>query len=617
MEETITLNDCGLKNVPLGAQRMATIIDEIREADIPAQPAEIDRLSVIVPVYSEERTVAELLRRLEAQPCVSQIIIVDDGSTDRTWEELGPWRARSTFTEATSVPCGDSLSVIVVQHEKNRGKGRAIRTGLDLVTCSHVIIQDADLEYDPADINELWVVMQSGKADVVFGSRYLQNSALQKGRWFMQSGVRFLNLLVRLLYGIRLTDEATCYKLFRTADLRSLDLHCERFEFCPEVVAKIAIRNLKVLEFPVHYRARQRKDGKKLTAFDALHAVHQLVVFHPKLNWWHNSKFRFVATLAVGSFLAIVIAGCIAGWLGIPKALAFHTTGHGTLERTHQTYEIGTTTPGSTMSREIEIPNTTAMPWTIVGNTTTCGCTKVLLDSTEVPRGSVLKGTVTVKSPLVRGPYTVGVEFNTVDGSVVGVTIHGAVAPSFSVVPSALRISNDVTPYVRFDAALFTAERLVIQSAPSWCVVTMSEPDNSSVTGTLSIKPGTDPALSRTGKLVVSDEHGFRQTIDIRLDSHCRFVVHPTALHFGEIKANTPSSTPLVVELKNRGVDGSWPEISCDDAHIRIDVQPQNGNIMRATVSVCESRPGIYSTQITLADKNEKVTIPVHFKVIE
>jgi len=294
-----------------------------------------------------------------------------------------------------------------------------------------VIIQDADLEYDPADINKLWAVMQSGEADVVFGSRYLENSALQRGRWLMQSGVRFLNLLVRMLYGIKLTDEATCYKMFRTADLMSMDLQCERFEFCPEVVARISIRNLKVVESPIHYRARQRTDGKKLTAFDAIHAVRQLVIFHPKMSSGNKSKFRFLAKLAGGSLLGIALAGHIAGRFETLKDVASQTTKDETLERTNETYELGITTPGSTLTREIDIPNTTAISWLIVGNTTTCGCTKVSLASNKIPPGSVLKGKITVKAPLVRGPFTVGVEFNTQDGPVVGVTVHGSVAPRF------------------------------------------------------------------------------------------------------------------------------------------------------------------------------------------
>lgn len=204
---------------------MSTLLDATNDAAATQeQPIGTDRLAVIVPVYNEERTVAELLCRLEAQPCVSQIIIVDDGSTDRTWEELAPWRARASLNTRVPVSNGDSLSVIVIQHDRNRGKGRAIRTGLEHVTCSHVLIQDADLEYDPADINKLWEMMKLGKVDVVYGSRYLNAPALQQGRFVLQSGVRLLNVIVRLLYGIMLTDEATCYKLFRVADLRRMGL---------------------------------------------------------------------------------------------------------------------------------------------------------------------------------------------------------------------------------------------------------------------------------------------------------------------------------------------------------------------------------------------------------
>ncbi len=182
---------------------MTTVLDATNDAEAtPQHPVAIDRLAVIVPVYNEERTVAKLLRRIEAQPCVSQIIIVDDGSTDRTREELAPWRARASVqweqnaAESQKRAAAGELSIIVLQHDCNRGKGRAIRTGLDHATCIHVIIQDADLEYDPADINKLWELMQSGEADVVYGSRYLNTPALQKGRFVLQSGVRLMNLLV-------------------------------------------------------------------------------------------------------------------------------------------------------------------------------------------------------------------------------------------------------------------------------------------------------------------------------------------------------------------------------------------------------------------------------------
>ena len=170
---------------------------------------------------------------------------------------------------------------------------------------------------------------------------------------------------------------------------------------------------------------------------------------------------------------------------------------------------------------------------------------------------------------------------------------------------------------MRFDAALFTAKRLAVQSAPAWCVVSMSEPDDSSVVGALTVRPGSDPSVSRTGKLIVSDEHGFRQTVDVRQDPAQGFTVRPTVIHFGEIKANTTDSKAMVVQLHNRGSDGSFPEFSCADAEIRIDVAPGIRGVMRAIVSVCESRPGIYSHEITLADGGERISIPVYVKVIE
>ena len=257
---------------------MATVLEEQQESPPVAEatPATSDRLAVIVPVYNEERTVAELLRRLEAQPCVSQIIIVDDGSTARTWEELEPWRARATFTANTRE---DTQLVIVIQHEKNRGKGNAIRTGLEHVSCSHVLIQDADLEYNPADISKLWKAMLCGQGDAIYGSRYLNSPSLQRGRFFLQSGVRLLNWLVRMLYGVTLTDEATCYKMFRTSDLRRMQLQCERFEFCPEVTAKAAVNGLKICEVHVAYTHRSDALGKKLRKRDAFAAIWTLIRF--------------------------------------------------------------------------------------------------------------------------------------------------------------------------------------------------------------------------------------------------------------------------------------------------------------------------------------------------
>ena len=254
---------------------MATLLDEQNETRPTELAATSDRLAVIVPVYNEERTVAELLLRLEAQPCVSQIIIVDDGSTDGTWEELAPWRARADSGRAARVSDHDSLSVIVFQHDKNRGKGRAIRTALDQVSGTHVLIQDADLEYDPADITKLWEVMQSGIADVVYGSRYLENPQLQKGRFVLQSGVRILNLLTRLFYGVHLTDQATCYKMFRTNILKSIKLKEKRFGFEPEVTQKVArIPKIRIYEVGISYYGRTFEEGKKINWKDGFHAIY-------------------------------------------------------------------------------------------------------------------------------------------------------------------------------------------------------------------------------------------------------------------------------------------------------------------------------------------------------
>jgi len=216
-------------------------------------------LAVIVPAYNEEATVAEIIRRLQAQPVVSQIIIVDDGSTDGTYAAVTPWL--------------NDPQVTILRHEVNRGKGRAIRTGLEKVRCAHVLIQDADLEYSPSDIPRLLTPMSSGQADVVYGSRYLHHPQLAKGRFVLQSGIRCINVLCRILYGVRLTDEATCYKLFRSSDLLRMQLECERFEFCPEVTAKATRLGLRIQEVPINYESRSAEEGKKLRTTDGWCAI--------------------------------------------------------------------------------------------------------------------------------------------------------------------------------------------------------------------------------------------------------------------------------------------------------------------------------------------------------
>jgi glycosyltransferase involved in cell wall biosynthesis len=220
------------------------------------------KLAIIVPVYNEAGTIAEVVGRLRAVPLDKEIVVVDDGSTDGTWEAL-------------TRLAGPGLTLL--RHERNRGKGAGIRTALGAVTAEAVVIQDADLEYQPEDLPSLLAPVAEGRADVVYGSRFLGTLV----------GMRFANYLANkilawtttILYGQRISDEATCYKLFRTSLLKSLPLDCERFEFCPEVTARVRRRGVRILELPITYRGRTVEMGKKIRLTDAWEAFATLVRF--------------------------------------------------------------------------------------------------------------------------------------------------------------------------------------------------------------------------------------------------------------------------------------------------------------------------------------------------
>lgn len=233
-------------------------------------------LSVIVPVFNEDRTISEVLKRLARVPYTKEVIVVNDGSFDETAGRLAEWRGVS--------------SVKVFEHDRNLGKGRAIRTGLIHARGRFVIIQDADLEYDPEDYGRLLDPLLGENGDLVFGSRRLTR------RWNWRDwlnpfyyGVSLLNCLVRLWYGVRLTDEATCLKVFPLWALRAMDLECERFEFCPEVTAKACRMGLKILEVPISYHPRSVRDGKKIRFRDGWEAVRTLW----KFRHWNPSASRF------------------------------------------------------------------------------------------------------------------------------------------------------------------------------------------------------------------------------------------------------------------------------------------------------------------------------------
>ena len=220
-------------------------------------------LSVIIPAYDEANSIARLLDLVASAPYQKQVIVVDDGSSDGTPAVVEEWRRRTQ---------GD---VVLLRHERNLGKGAAIRTGLTAATGEIVLVQDADLENDPRDYALLVEPLLQGAADVVYGSRYLPRPSGRPWSAY-RVGVSILNLTVRLLYGYRLTDEATCYKALRTDVLRGMDLECERFEFCPEVTAKACRMRLRILEVPVRYVPRGRSDGKKIRWRDGVAALRAL-----------------------------------------------------------------------------------------------------------------------------------------------------------------------------------------------------------------------------------------------------------------------------------------------------------------------------------------------------
>jgi len=226
------------------------------------------RLSIIIPAYQEERTIAEVLRRVravdtEALGFAKEILVCDDGSTDRTAAEV----------EAVAA---EDDRVILVRHAHNRGKGAAIRTALEAATGDYVLIQDADLEYEVDDYPALLRPLLDG-ADAVYGSRFQQRRHPDGMRVANFVANRMLTLTANLLYRVDITDEATCFKVFRTDLLRSLDLECTGFEFCPEVTAKLGLRRVPIVEVPIAYRARTSAEGKKVRWTDGFEAMWVLV----------------------------------------------------------------------------------------------------------------------------------------------------------------------------------------------------------------------------------------------------------------------------------------------------------------------------------------------------
>ena len=225
-------------------------------------------ISVIIPAFNEEQTIGQVLEALRVLPIETEIIVVNDGSTDGTYKALEELR---TTYELTVVHC-----------KENRGKGFAIRSGLPHATGEVVVIQDADMELAPADLTELVKPLDNENVHVVYGSRFLNGRGNASFHNFIAN--RILATYTNLLYGCRITDESTGYKAFSTELITRLELTCEGFEFCPEVTAKILRAGYCIYEVPVSYFPRTKKQGKKLRFWsDGFFAA------------WTLLKYRFIS----------------------------------------------------------------------------------------------------------------------------------------------------------------------------------------------------------------------------------------------------------------------------------------------------------------------------------
>ena len=222
------------------------------------------KLSVIVPIFNERNTVVEIMRRMRAVdlPVECEFVLVDDGSTDGTRQVLAQ--------------LGDS-TVHVVSHDTNRGKGAAIRTGLELVTGDLLLIQDADLEYDPSDWPKLLAPIFRGRATVVYGSRF--TGERRNMMFFHLVGNRLLALVTNLLYNTTLSDMETGYKVFARSALDGIRIRSDRFDFEPEITAKILRKGIRIYEVPVSYTGREVEEGKKITWRDGVAALYALVKY--------------------------------------------------------------------------------------------------------------------------------------------------------------------------------------------------------------------------------------------------------------------------------------------------------------------------------------------------
>jgi len=222
------------------------------------------RLSLVMPAFNEEATIRTSLERCLAQPFVLEVVVVDDGSSDKTVAILEAF---------------DDLRVRLIQHPINRGKGAAIRTGIEAATGDYIGIQDADLEYDPTDLAKLLVPLDQDLADAVYGSRFMSNDYHRVLYYWHSVGNRLLTTASNMLTNINLTDMETCYKVFRRELIQSIPLEEDRFGFEPEITVKLAKRNVRIYEVGISYAGRTYAEGKKIGWKDGASAMRCLVKY--------------------------------------------------------------------------------------------------------------------------------------------------------------------------------------------------------------------------------------------------------------------------------------------------------------------------------------------------
>jgi glycosyltransferase involved in cell wall biosynthesis len=225
------------------------------------------KLSVIIPIYNEINTLEEIISRVQETKLADEIVLVDDGSIDGTREIVEKFKNKNGF--------------VVVMHEKNQGKGAAVRSGFEVAKGEIFLIQDADLEYDPREYPNLLKPLNEGLSDVVYGSRFLGASRRVAMFWHMIAN-KMLTLFTNILYDTMLTDMETGYKVFKREVVDDMPLHSKRFEFEPEFTAKILKRKYRIFEVPITFNPRDYSDGKKIGLSDAFEAI------------WALIKYRFV-----------------------------------------------------------------------------------------------------------------------------------------------------------------------------------------------------------------------------------------------------------------------------------------------------------------------------------